>query len=225
MRTWYHRKDGLIITSVKVIENKNIAPGAFLMTLEKPFDFLPGQVIALAIEEEDKARLYSIASGKDEEFIKVLYTVVKEGYFTPKLSTFKPGDEINVSEPFGSFTGTDEPAYWIATGTGIAPYISMLESGYSDNKILIHGSRSMGSCYFQDMLIPKLKKNYIRCCSRESSEDIFAGRVTDYLKTIEHFPADYKYYLCGNAEMIIEVRDMLIEKGVSYDRILAEVYF
>ena len=225
MRAWYHRKDGLIITSVKVIGNKQIAPGAFIMTLEKPFDFLPGQVIALAIEKEDKARLYSIASGMNEEFIRVLYTVVKEGYFTPKLSAFKPGNEIHVSEPFGSFTGSDDPAWWIATGTGIAPYVSMLESGLARNKILIHGSQSLESFYFQELLIPKMKKNYIRCCSREVGEDVFTGRVTDWLKNIEHFPTDYKYYLCGNAEMIIEVRDMLIERGVRYDRILAEVYF
>jgi ferredoxin--NADP+ reductase len=36
---------------------------------------------------------------------------------------------------------------------------------------------------------------------------------------------DVKYYLCGKALMVVEVRDLLIEKGVDYANIIAEIYF
>ena len=34
-----------------------------------------------------------------------------------------------------------------------------------------------------------------------------------------------KYYLCGSAEMVVEIRDILIEKGIPFDRIISEIYF
>jgi len=40
----------------------------------------------------------------------------------------------------------------------------------------------------------------------------------------ETFP-DVMYYLCGKALMVVEVRDLLIEKGVRYENMLAEIYF
>jgi len=38
-------------------------------------------------------------------------------------------------------------------------------------------------------------------------------------------PADIKYYLCGKALMVVETRDILIERGVPFSNILSEIYF
>jgi ferredoxin--NADP+ reductase len=84
--------------------------------------------------------------------------------------------------------------------------------------------RQLNQFYFEDELEWSLGEKYIRCCSQEQSCDVFPGRVTDYLESLTELP-DVKYYLCGKALMVVEVRDLLIEKGVDYANIIAEIYF
>lgn len=130
-----------------------------------------------------------------------------------------------MSKPYGGFIGDKRPAFWIATGTGIAPFYSMFRSGMENSKTLIHGVRKHNQFYFEDELEWALGNKYIRCCSQEQSCDVIHGRVTDYLKMREKLPTDQKYYICGKALMVVEVRDLLIEKGIPYENIIAEIYF
>ena len=204
--------------------NEEISPGVHLISFERNFDFLPGQVIKIAIDHEHPPRIYSICSGNSESEIRILFNVKEDGILTPDLASMIPGEKILVSKPYGSFLGTDEPAWWISTGTGIAPFYSMFQSGLKKNKKLLHGVRQLNQFYFEDELEWEMGDNYVRCCSKESSCDVIAGRVTDYLKTVSEFP-DVKYYLCGKALMVVEVRDLLIARGVPFENILAEIYF
>jgi len=70
-----------------------------------------------------------------------------------------------------------------------------------------------------------LVENCVRCCSGVSACNVFPGRVTSYLKDLVDIPIDINYYLCGKALMVVEVRDLLISRGVPYQNILAEIYF
>ncbi|WP_159522148.1 ferredoxin--NADP reductase [Sunxiuqinia indica] len=220
----YQKKD-IQLYKETITGNEEISPGVFVISYPRKHDFIPGQVVKIAINQTQPPRIYSICSGNHENEIRVLFNIKEDGFLTPKLATVIPGDSLLVSKPYGSFLGTDQPAYWIATGTGIAPYYSMFQSGQFENKTLIHGARHLNQFYFEDDLEWALGKNYIRCCSQEQSCDVFPGRVTDYLKTLTELPADQKYYLCGKALMVVEARDLLIEKGVPYENIVAEIYF
>ncbi len=207
-----------------ITNNEEISPGVHLISFERNFDFLPGQVVKIAITHEHPPRIYSICSGNRENEIRILFNIKEDGILTPDLAAMIPGEKILVSKPYGSFLGTDEPAWWISTGTGIAPFYSMFQSGLKKNKKLLHGVRQLNQFYFEDELEWEMGDNYVRCCSKESSCDVIPGRVTDYLKTVPEFP-DVKYYLCGKALMVVEVRDLLIERGVPFENILAEIYF
>ncbi|MCK5730407.1 MAG: oxidoreductase [Draconibacterium sp.] len=207
-----------------ISNNEEISSGVYLISFERDFDFLPGQVVKIALDLEYPPRIYSICSGNRESEIKILFDIKEDGILTPKLAGMIPGEKILVSKPYGSFLGTTEPAWWISTGTGIAPFYSMFQSGLKTDKKLLHGVRYLNQFYFEDELEWALDDNYVRCCSQESSCDVFFKRVTDYLKTITEFP-DVKYYICGNALMVVEVRDLLISKGVLFENILAEIYF
>jgi ferredoxin--NADP+ reductase len=197
---------------------------------------MPGQVVKISLDLYEPPRIYSICSGNKEEEISVLYNVKSGGALTPHLSALKKGDEIYVSDPYGSFSCDESPTYWISTGTGIAPFHSMIQSGNTKNKKLLHGASYANQFYFSDYLHRELGDNYIRCCSREKvSGDLdsrgkkegvqFPGRVTDYLSKVDELPKGYKYYLCGQALMVVEVRDLLIQKGIPYDHIFAEIFF
>jgi ferredoxin/flavodoxin---NADP+ reductase len=211
--------------SVKLTGNIEISPGVHLISYKRNAEFKPGQVVKIAIQEHQPPRIYSICSGNHEPEIRVLFNIKEEGLLTPKLAACIPGDTILVSKPYGSFTDTGGEAWWIATGTGIAPFYSMFRSGISENKKLIHGVRHLNQFYFEDELEWAMGNSYTRCCSGESSCNTFPGRVTDFLKQENNFPREIKYYLCGKALMVVEVRDLLIEKGVPFENILAEIYF
>ncbi|MBN1986283.1 MAG: oxidoreductase [Prolixibacteraceae bacterium] len=204
--------------------NEEISPGVHLISFKRDVDFIPGQVVKIGTDKEHPPRIYSICSGNREEEIRILFNIKEDGFLTPQLASFIPGEPIFVSKPYGSFLGTREPAWCIATGTGIAPFYSMFQSGLFENKKLIHGVSYLNQFYFEDELDRELGKNYIRCCSRESSCDVYPGRVTRYLSETGDFP-NLKYYLCGKAIMVVEVRDLLIEKGVPFENIIAEIYF
>ncbi|WP_163710430.1 ferredoxin--NADP reductase [Mangrovibacterium lignilyticum] len=220
----YIKKDHKLYEDT-VVGNVEISPGVFLLSVKRRKDFLPGQVVKLAVDRVQPPRIYSICSGNHEEELRVLFNIKEDGYLTPKLASLIPGDKVLLTEPYGSFIGSQKPAWWIATGTGIAPFYSMFQSGLSDNKMLIHGVSYLNQFYFEDELDWAMGKNYQRCCSREKSCDAFPGRVTDFLKGKSDLPTDVQYFLCGKAIMVVEVRDLLINKGVPYENIIAEIYF
>ena len=213
------------LTKVTITSNLEITPGVHLIGYSRMGEFTPGQVVRISMHPDDPPRIYSICSGNHELEIRILFNIKEGGLLTPKLSAVIPGDTIYVSNPYGSFRDTGGKAWWIATGTGIAPFYSMFRSGMSEGKRLIHGVRQLNQFYFEDELEWALGENYIRCCSAESSCDTFPGRVTDFLSQENEIPAGIKYYLCGKALMVVEVRDFLIEKGVPYENILSEIYF
>jgi ferredoxin--NADP+ reductase len=169
-------------------------------------------------------RIYSICSGNKADEVSILFNIKEDGFLTPKMAGMIPGDKIFVSNPYGSFTGQPGKTWYIATGTGIAPFYSMIMSGQTNDRTLIHGVRFLNQFYFEDELEETLGENYIRCCSSESSCNVYHGRVTDYLNHLEALP-DVKYYICGQALMVVEVRDLLIKRGIGFGNIMAEIYF
>jgi ferredoxin--NADP+ reductase len=211
----------------KIVNREELAPNAFMLTFEKHHDFIPGQVVAIGQSAEDEEpRLYSIASGNTDINMDVLFDINPNGHLTPYLASLKRGDEIYVSEPFGRFYSDEGPGIWIATGTGIAPFIAMAKSGLSEQKTLLHGARFLNQFYQQTLFLLKMGTHYKRFCTRETAQGIIHGRLTDYLINHNSLPADIKYYLCGSPEMVIEVRELLVEqKGIPYENIVAEIYF
>jgi ferredoxin--NADP+ reductase len=204
--------------------NLEISPGVHLISFLRDFDFLPGQVVKIAVDKTHPPRIYSICSGNKSDEVSVLFNIKEDGYLTPKMAAMIPGDKILVSQPYGSFTGTKGKAWLIATGTGIAPFYSTIMSGLAKGKTLIHGVRFLNQFYFEDELEETLGENYIRCCSAETSCNVYPGRVTDYLNQLESLPNE-KYYLCGQALMVVEVRDLLIKKGIGFENIMSEIFF
>ena len=208
-----------------LLQKQEISRGVFLLRFDCEQEFLPGQVVGLSTCDEVPARLYSICSGVNEPWIEILFNIKEDGILTPILAELKEGDLVQVSRPFGAFLGDEKPAWWIAAGTGIAPYRSMLRSGLGENKKLIHGGRTADSFYFETEMKQAFGQEYIRCCSQESGDGLYHGRLTNWLREQTFIPEDHMFYLCGSAEMVVEVRDILIGKDVAIDRVMSEIYF
>ncbi len=207
---------------------EQIAEGVYLLHLNRPeaFLFQAGQHISLSLPgDEGQHRIYSIASGTNENTLCILYDVKSDGYLTPLMERLKKGAEMWISKASGSFLWQNKPAYWIASGTGIAPFISMLRSGYYAGAKLVHGGRDLENFYFENEFKEVLGGDYVRCASRNTGAGDFSGRVTDWIQAQNTLPKEHLYYLCGRAEMVVECRDLLIEKQIPFNQIIAEIYF
>ncbi len=195
------------------------------MRLPLMFDFKPGQVIGLGLRDLYPPRIYSIAGTDFKTYMEFLFDVRPEGFLSPRLAQLKDRDEIFITRPFGAFLGTTGPAWWIAAGTGIAPFKTMMDAGLLAHKTLIHGVREPENFYFADDCRKMLDENYAQCCSGANVEGVFHGRVTDYLQRQIELPKNLQYYLCGSAEMVVDTRDLLISRGIPFNNIVAEIYF
>jgi len=187
--------------------------------------FKPGQHIIVGLEGELNQREYSIYSGENDDYLEILVREVPEGNVSLKLKNCNPDDFLQVNGPFGTF-GIEKfdlqtrKHIFIATGTGISPFHSMVRSYPEIDYTLIHGVRYGTEAYERDEYDPL---RHILCTSKETNEGK-KGRVTRYLSGFR-VKSDMLFYLCGNSNMIYEVGHILQDKGVYAEDILTEVYF
>ena len=107
---------------------------------------------------------------------------------------------------------------------GLLRFTALLRSGLGTDAILLHGVRRTSQFYFRDIWEEALGDRYHRFCSGEAADGAVHGRVNRYVEAHE-LPKDRKYYLCGQATMCVEMRDLLIAKGIPFTNIVAEIYF
>jgi len=219
-------------------------------------DFEPGKFLVLGLygqhprvdyaepefkkSEDDKLirRAYSIASSPRDGFVEFFISMVDTGQLTPRLFNLKAGDQIFMSQkPSGMFTldriSPDQNVVLIATGTGVAPYMSMLRSdALSRNaKIaIIHGaSISLDLGYHSDMeLLERLfpdKFTYYPTITDPEKEIVEWHGDTRFIediwndKNLKDFlgftpkPDNTHIMLCGNPNMITSMKHVLIEQG------------
>jgi ferredoxin/flavodoxin---NADP+ reductase len=219
-----HHLDPSRLQMVRVAGNSEVGPGIYRLTFDRPWDFIPGQCTALTLDPRKPSRFYSIASGSTEPLVEVLYDLVPDGELTPRLAVLAPGDELFCSAPFGAFRDVEGPSCWIATGTGIAPFVSMARSRGAEGKLLLHGSRSIAGLLERGWFSRILGERYVPCCTREKGEGVFPGRTTAWLSDAR-LPAAERFLLCGSSEMVVEARDILIGRGIPFADVVAEIYF
>jgi ferredoxin/flavodoxin---NADP+ reductase len=205
--------------------HEQIAPDVFRIGIRRLHDFFPGQSVKLGVNRTDPPRIYSICSGPDEDDLCILFSVKPGGLLTPALARLSVGDSVWISEPYGTFVVGDEPSWMIATGTGIAPFYARLQAGAPARTTLVHGVRRTDQFYFEPVFCAELGTRYHRCCSREQRTGLFNGRVTRFLASRPALPPAHSYYICGQARMAVEVRDLLLTRGVSHKKIKTEIYF
>ncbi len=210
------------LTQIKVTQKKQLNKGIYIIQFKRHFDFKAGQIVGITNIPELAPRLYSICSAPADAEISILFNVVETGELTPWLAKVTPGDKLWITGPQGKFIYNNEPAWWIATGTGIAPFYSMFKNDQRPFK-LIHGGRNYDEFYFQDEF--KSLPDYIRCSSHHQLAEFYPGRLTRYLNSLDEIPPNLNYYICGNTEMVVDVRNLLISRGIPYRNIITEIYF
>ena len=210
----------------KVENIRQLTENTFIITLpQSRFKFVAGQHISLSIKGDYQSREYSIYSSEESKNLEVLVKEVEGGYFSPKLKHLKAGEQVEVHGPFGKF-GLDEKHkethkhVFIASGTGIAPFHSMVKSNPDLDYSLIHGVRYANEAYE----IEEYERSRVTICTSRDEKGDFNGRLTEYLKQTD-FDKNTSFYLCGNSDMIFDAMEILKSKGFERDSVIVEVYF
>lgn len=196
-----------ILTERLDVHGPEVAIFRFKPADEELFDFAAGQyaTLGLEIDGEFVARAYSIASSPCErDHLELYINVIEDGEFTPSLFRLRQGDEIYYMGPKGVFTlaKSDAPhLLLVATGTGLAPYVSMLRTLQLEQRsgrrhgrtiTLVHGVRytaDLGYRWELDGLArdPAFNFTYVPMVSRPEKDrhftpEVGSGRTTPLLK-------------------------------------------
>jgi len=210
---------------VQIESIRKLTEPAYVLRMNRgPLNFVPGQYIRIGFPGELEKREYSIYSGINDTSLEVLIREVDNGYLSTALKNSNKGQNIELDGPYGFFTLNSEEKVqelvFIASGTGISPFHSIVRSNTHLNFELIHGIRFGDEQYDMDHYP---SERYISCTSQDKSGD-YNGRVTEYLLS-HNLKADANYFICGNSNMIHEVMDILTDKNVPLGNIRTEVYF
>ncbi len=232
----------IIGTVIKIEDETNDTKRFWIQvpSLDK-FDFLPGQFVTLDLPIHEKSnkrwRSYSIASWPDDTNVFELLIVLNpSGTGTPYLfNEINVGSEITLRGPQGVFTipqNLEKELFLICTGTGIAPFRSMVNFIFQNNlphkKIhLIFGTRTKNNLlYFEEMkkLENDFKDFYFHPTLSRDDWEGEKGYVHAIYERLCKSKPDAQFYLCGWKNMIDEAKSRLIELGYDKKDIHLEIY-
>jgi ferredoxin-NADP reductase len=218
--------------------------------------FEPGQYFALGLMLDGGVvqRPYSTASaagsGRDLEF---LVRLVEGGTFTPRLWALPVGARLRIGRAKGLFKlrpGDPRAHLFVATGTGIAPLVSMLETLVGDDlaapytdagaprAVVVHGVARAGELAYRDRLERMAggpaRIRYSPLISRPTHPDNAGwtgltgridARLDELCDTHGLAPAQSVAYLCGNPGVIAATELILARRGFARDAIVSEQYW
>lgn len=229
-----------IITDIEVINDAN---RVFVLQFPDPvFDFKPGQFVTLDLpihEQKNKRwRSYSIASRPDgSNKVELIISYMPGGLGTGYLfNECRVGDVIKARGPQGVFVLPEDleekELFLICTGTGVAPFRSMMNHIYFKNlafsKIhLIFGCRtSKDLLYFEELRdLDESMSNfhYHPTLSREEWAG-YRGYVHPIYQDLCGAKQPANFMLCGWKNMIDNAKQYILDMGYGKKDIHLELY-
>jgi ferredoxin-NADP reductase len=206
----------------------------FEMTGVARFGFVAGQWLSFKtnmMDGEEITRAYSIASPPtDDNRFALCLNRVQDGFMSNFLCDMKEGAEIHCQGPFGDFILRPpmRDTIFIATGTGIAPFRSMLrwllndESRHLGKQLsLIFGNRAEQGIYYHEEFLALARAHanfhYLPTLSRGGQEwQGLRGYVQEHVSAIAQGRSDMHAYVCGLDKMVKANRELL--KSLGWDR-------
>jgi ferredoxin--NADP+ reductase len=218
---------------------------------EEPTPFLPGQYMTIGVFVDQKIvqRPYSVASdpaAAGDTGYEFYVRLVQGGAFTPLLWRLPVGHKMRMIGPKGKFTlepDDDRTHLFISTGTGNAPFVSMMKSmlreGRPRKAVFVNGVSYVADLGYRDLLegwagSGDYPVDYVPTVSRPNDPANagwtgWTGRTEAVLpRALEEFnltPDKTIAYICGNPDMILAADAFLLEAGFPEAQIKKELYW
>jgi Na+-transporting NADH:ubiquinone oxidoreductase subunit F len=213
----------------------------FRFELHEPqtMEFVAGQYVQITCPSykkgvEEVSRAYSIASDpKDHHFIELIVRRVPNGICTTWLFDYlKVGDPVQLTGPYGDFrmSDTQAPMIFIAGGSGMAPFISILHhmrnTGSSRRAEYFFGGNGVRDLCLAEQLAGFQKElagfKFIPVVARPQPQDNWQGQtglVTEAVRRSFEDLSGYEGYLCGSPGMIDASTKVFLELKMPQDKI------
>ncbi|MEW6687702.1 MAG: ferredoxin--NADP reductase [Pseudomonadota bacterium] len=226
----------------RVLENRRWTETLFSLRVQAPrLAFEAGQFVRIALDVQGArvARPFSFVNPPEDPVLEFYGVVVPEGPLSPRLARLEAGSALYVADnPSGFLVLSEVPAaedlWLVATGTGIAPFLSILRTAAPWERyrrvILVHAARHAKELVYGDLIREiqgkfRDKFKIIRFVSREVAPGTLAGRVPAAIRDgrLEAAagpigPERSQFMLCGNPQMLKDVSAALGERGLKKHR-------
>ena len=198
------------------------------------FSFIPGQFINLKVDQFIY-RPYSIASYTDIlPLISLILTVTHNGMGSNYVKSLNLGDSVSFIGPSGRFVlpePIDKYLLFLATGTGLAPILPMLQKLIemkSDSEIELYVGFRTDNDIFEEAFLKacETKLEYFKyyiCISQPSQKWTGKyGRITDFYKVKD--VNNTQCFICGNPLMVSDMIDRLKKSNIPENKIFYEKF-
>ncbi len=225
----------------KVLDNRRWTDTLFsLRVAGPPLAFEAGQFvrIALDIDGERVARPFSFVNPPVDPVHEFYGIVVPEGPLSPRLARLEPGDPLYLApNPAGFLVLSEIPdaeTLWlISTGTGIAPFLSIVRTEPPwrrfKNVVLVHAVRHAKELVYREIieeLVTQRQLRHVSFVSREPHPGSLSGRIPAAVRDgrleqaagLRIAPESSQVLLCGNPAMLQDASAALAERGLRKHR-------
>lgn len=238
----------------QVTSRRDVTPELWIIRIrpETQIKFIPGQYVTVGLASDGKIveRPYSVASSPGEPELEFFVELVNEGQLTPPLHEVPVDGKVYLRPlakgRFAYDRNSGHPNHlMISTGTGVAPFISMVreaivraKSGEElRHRVVLLQAASLAGEFGYDRELAELAKehdwfDYIPMISRiwlDAGWHGERGRAEDVVRKYQDkfgfTPADTTAYICGNPNLIENVNSMLKRAGFPKESIREEVYW
>jgi len=226
-----------------LIENRRWTEALFSLRVEgAPLAFEAGQFVRIALDigGERIARPFSMVNAPQDPVLEFYGIVVPQGPLSPRLALLAAGERLFVApNPAGFLVLSEVPAartlWLVSTGTGIAPFISMLRSGAPwqrfEQVVLVHAVRHAAELVYRTDIDAAAARHgqrfrYVRVVSREDAPGSLRGRIPalaldgqlEAAAGLELASASSQVMLCGNPDMLKDTTAALAKRGMRKNR-------
>lgn len=193
--------------------------------------FEPGQYVRITPAGADFHRSYSMANVPGTDRLQFFIRLVPGGAFSQWLAGAKAGDPVELSTPHGTFflREEDRPRLFVAGGTGVAPFLSMLRAmaarPAAQRTTLLVGARTPGHLFALDelkQLGERLQGMDLQVAVEQDAQPgCHAGYATDLIPQLGLDPST-RVYLCGPPPMVEAGRRAAEAAGLQRADVLCE---